>query len=128
NYEGIVDYAFNLIDFDPKFQGAFWYVFRDTLVVENLNHARALMGRYRMVTLEGDLVERSGAMTGGHYKTRMKFAAEEGKKLLELSERIASADAERANLIEKLDQIEEQISRINREVEELNRAISKKTF
>lgn len=34
---GIVDYAFRLIDFDPKFQGAFWYVFRDTLVVESLN-------------------------------------------------------------------------------------------
>jgi chromosome segregation protein len=51
------------VDFDPKFMPAFWYVFRDTLVVENLNHARQLMGRYRMVTLEGDLVEKSGAMT-----------------------------------------------------------------
>ncbi len=128
NYEGIVDYAFNLIDFDPKFQGAFWYVFRDTLVVENLNHARALMGRYRMVTLDGDLVERSGAMTGGHYKTRMKFAAEESKKLLELSESIANADAGRASLIDKLDRIEEQISHISHDVEELNRVISKKTF
>ena len=128
NYEGIVDYAFRLIDFDPKFQGAFWYVFRDTLVVESLNHARALMGRYRMVTLEGDLVERSGAMTGGHYRTRMKFAAEEGKKLLELSERIANADAERGKLLERLDRMEEQISHITREVEELNRSISKKTF
>ena len=128
NYEGIVDYAFNLVDFEPKFQGAFWYVFRDTLVVESLSHARTLMGRYRMVTLEGDLVERSGAMTGGHYRTRMKFAAEEGKKLLELSEKIANADAQHDSLIDKLDRIDEQISRISREVEELNRAISKKTF
>jgi len=128
NYEGIIDYAFNLVEFDPKFQGAFWYVFRDTLVVENLDHARALMGRYRMVTLDGDLVERSGAMTGGHYRARMKFAAEEGRKLLELSERISGADAERGKLIERLDRIEGQISHLTREVEELNRAISKKTF
>ena len=86
NYEGIVDYAFNLVDFEPKFQGAFWYVFRDTLVVESLSHARTLMGRYRMVP---------GRRSGGeirsddrsHYRTRMKFAAEEGKKLLELSKR-----------------------------------------
>ncbi|HEX7445064.1 MAG TPA: AAA family ATPase, partial [Methanothrix sp.] len=82
NYAGVVDYALNLVEFDSKFMNAFWYVFRDTLVMESLNHARALMGRYRMVTLEGDLVEKSGAMTGGHYRTRMKFAAEEGKKLL----------------------------------------------
>ena len=128
NYAGVVDYALNLVEFDSKFMNAFWYVFRDTLVMESLNHARALMGRYRMVTLEGDLVEKSGAMTGGHYRTRMKFAAEEGKKLLELSEKIANADAERGSRLDKLDRIEEQISHLSREVEELNKVISKKTF
>jgi chromosome segregation protein len=128
NYAGVVDYALNLVDYDSKFMNAFWYVFRDTLVVESLTHARALMGRYRMVTLEGDLVEKSGAMTGGHYRTKMKFAAEEGKKLLELSEKIANADAERGTRLDKLDRIEEQISHLSREVEELNKVISKKTF
>jgi chromosome segregation protein len=128
NYAGVVDYALNLVEYDSKFLNAFWYVFRDTLVVESLTHARALMGRYRMVTLEGDLVEKSGAMTGGHYRTRMKFAAEEGKKLLELSEKIANADAERGSRLDKLDKIEEQISHLSREVEELNKVISKKTF
>jgi len=125
---GIVDYALNLVEFEPRFQSAFWYVFRDTLVVENLSHARALMGRYRMVTLEGDLVEKSGAMTGGHYKSRMKFAAEESQKLVELSEEISIAEAKRGGLLEKLDRAESEISRINREVEELDKVISKKTF
>ena len=97
NHEGVVDYALNLVEYDAKFLPAFWYVFRDTLVVESLSHARPLMGRYRMVTLEGDLVEKSGAMTGGHYRSRMKFAAEEKTRLLELSEKIAGA-AGRANL------------------------------
>jgi chromosome segregation protein len=128
NHAGIVDYALNLVDYDPKLLAAFWYVFRDTLVVESLAFARPLMGRYRMVTLEGDLVEKSGAMTGGHYRSKMKFAAEEKTKLLELSERIASAEEERTKRLDKLDGIEEQISRLSREVEELNRAISKKTF
>jgi len=128
NHPGVVDYALNLVDFDPKFLPAFWYVFRDTLVVESLGDARRLMGRYRMVTLEGDLVEKSGAMTGGHYRSKMKFAAEEKNRLLELSDRIASAEGERSERLEKQDRIEEQISRISREVEELNKTISKKTF
>ncbi|NMC10407.1 MAG: chromosome segregation protein SMC [Methanothrix sp.] len=128
NHPGVVDFALNLVDFDPKFMPAFWYVFRDTLVVESLNHARQLMGRYRMVTLEGDLVEKSGAMTGGHYRSKMRFAAEEEKKLKELSERIASAESGRNTYLDKLDRIEEQIARITREVEELNKAISRKTF
>lgn len=55
---GIVDYAINLVAFDPRFLPAFWHVFRDTLVVDDLETARRLMGRYRMVTLDGDLVEK----------------------------------------------------------------------
>jgi chromosome segregation protein len=116
----VVDYALNLVDFDPKYLAAFWYVFRDTLVVESLVFARPLMGRYRMVTLEGDLVEKSGAMTGGHYRSKMKFAAEEGKKLAEISEKISAADQERSTRLDRIDRIEEQISHLSREVEELN--------
>ncbi|MEA2045578.1 MAG: AAA family ATPase, partial [Euryarchaeota archaeon] len=55
---GVVDYALNLVQFDGEFLPAFWHVFRDTLVVEDLTSARQLMGRYRMVTLGGDLVEK----------------------------------------------------------------------
>ncbi len=128
NHPGVVDYALNLVDFKPEFLPAFWYVFRDTLVVETLSYARQLMGRYRMVTLEGDLVEKSGAMTGGHYRSKMRFAAEEGKKLMELSERISAAEAERNSLMDRLEGIESKIAHISREVEELNKAISKKTF
>ncbi|OPY49967.1 MAG: Chromosome partition protein Smc [Methanosaeta sp. PtaU1.Bin060] len=127
-HPGVVDYALNLVSYDPRFSPAFWHAFRDTLVVETLSHARQLMGRYRMVTLEGDLVERSGAMTGGHYRSRMKFAAEENKRLVELSERISKAEGERSTRMDRLDEIEGQIAGLGREVEELDKAISKRTF
>jgi chromosome segregation protein len=127
-FEGVVDYALNLVKFDPKFQAAFWYVFRDTLVVESLSQARKLMGRYRMVTLEGDLVEKSGAMTGGHYKSRIKFAAEESKKLMELSEKIVAIENERSSLLDKLDDIDNSIYSLGKQVEELDKNISRKTF
>jgi chromosome segregation protein len=125
---GVVDFALNLVDFDQKFYSAFWYVFRDTLVVETLSDARRLMGRYRMVTMDGDLVEKSGAMTGGHYKSRLKFAADESSKLVEISEKIASIDAERSERLNRLDQIDSQISSLNKDIEELDKAITKKTF
>ncbi len=61
NYEnGVIGYAIDLIEFDPDFEPAFWYVFQDTLVMEDLASARRLMGRARMVTLEGELLEKSG--------------------------------------------------------------------
>ena len=119
---GVIDYALNLVDFDPKFAPAFWYVFRDTLVVETLSDARRLMGRYRMVTLDGDLVEKSGAMTGGHYRSRMKFAAEESKKLLRSPRRSPWLRTSEAPGWTSWIEIEEQISTSSREVEELNKA------
>lgn len=125
---GVIDFALNLVRFDKKYYPAFWYVFRDTLVVEDLAVARRMMGKYRMVTLEGDLVEKSGAMTGGHYRSRLRFAADESKRLVELSERIAASDGERSGLLDRLDRVEGEISRISHETGDLSKEIARLTF
>ncbi len=62
---GIIDYAINLIDFDPIYTDVFAYALGETLVVEDMDAARQYLRQYRMVTLDGALLERSGAMSGG---------------------------------------------------------------
>ncbi len=62
---GFVDHAANLIDCDDRYRTIFSYIFGSTLVFEDLRSAQAFLGQYRMVTLEGELLEASGAMTGG---------------------------------------------------------------
>jgi chromosome segregation protein len=63
--EGMIDLAVNLIDCDNRYQAVFAYVFGNTVVFDALNQARRYLGQFRMVTLEGELLESSGAMTGG---------------------------------------------------------------
>jgi chromosome segregation protein len=63
--EGFIDYAFNLIDYDDRYQQVFAYVFGSTVIFSSLQQARKEMGQYRIVTLDGELLETSGAMTGG---------------------------------------------------------------
>jgi chromosome segregation protein len=65
---GVIDYAVNLVEYDPKYDRAFAVALGSTVVVDTLERARKLIGRYRMVTLEGELLEKSGAMTGGATK------------------------------------------------------------
>ncbi|HTY53356.1 MAG TPA: chromosome segregation protein SMC [Methanomicrobiales archaeon] len=65
---GVIDYAVNLIKYDPVYAPAFRIVFGRTVVMDTLDRARKLLGKYRMVTLEGELLEESGAMTGGSLK------------------------------------------------------------
>lgn len=65
NANGFIDYAVNLIDCEPRYDDVFAYVFGNTVVFETVNQARNHLGQLRIVTLEGELLETSGAMTGG---------------------------------------------------------------
>ncbi|MEO1430883.1 MAG: chromosome segregation protein SMC, partial [Cyanobacteria bacterium J06633_8] len=67
---GFIDYAVNLIDCEPRYDDVFAYVFGNTVVFENINLARNHLGKVRIVTLEGELLETSGAMTGGSVTQR----------------------------------------------------------
>ena len=129
SYEnGVIGYAIDLIEFDSDFEPAFWYVFQDTLVMENLASARRLMGRARMVTLEGELLEKSGAMVGGSIssKSGISFAAAEKDKLLELAEEIKSLDASRNAAISKQDSIESHLFELSRKIRDNEATISRK--
>jgi len=64
--DGAVGFAIDLVRFDEALRPAFWYVFGETVVMNDLAHARAQMGGVRLVTLSGDLIEATGAITGGY--------------------------------------------------------------
>ena len=77
-----IGYAIDLIDFDPRYRAAFWHVLSDTLVVEDLVKARALMGGVRLVTMAGEVLEISGAMVGGTLdRGNIRFGAAAEDKL-----------------------------------------------
>jgi len=67
---GFVDYAVKLIECENRYKPVFAYVFGSTVVFETLDAARSLLGRIRIVTLDGEILETSGAMTGGKSKHR----------------------------------------------------------
>ena len=106
---GVVDFAYNLVDFDPDYAGVFSYVLGDTLVVDDMDTAREFMGDFRMVTLEGDLVEKSGAMTGGSSKgTRYSFSGGQGQ-LERIAATINDLEDERQSIREDLRDVEDRL-------------------
>jgi chromosome segregation protein len=110
NMPGVVDFAYNLVDFDSQYAAVFSYVLGDTLVVEDMETARDLMGDYRLVTLDGDLVEKSGAMTGGSRSGSRYSFSKSGKGQLErVAERIQRLEDERADIREDVRDIEERL-------------------
>ncbi|WP_267162668.1 chromosome segregation protein SMC [Halovenus salina] len=109
NHDGVVDFAYNLVDFGSEYAGIFSYVLGDTLVVDDIETARELMGEFRIVTLDGDLVEKSGAMTGGSKKgSRYSFEGTDGK-LERVAARINDLEDERQSIRTEVRELEDRL-------------------
>jgi chromosome segregation protein len=108
--------AIDLIRHEPVYAEVFRYVLGDTLVFDNLANARRELGRCRAVTLEGELLEKSGAMTGGSLQQRtgqLSFGGGGGerdeaeplrRRLLELGESLLACRRREAELGRELEQ------------------------
>lgn len=110
NEPGVIDWAINLVSYEDIHKDAFSYAFADTLVVKNLEASRRLIGRYRMVTVQGDLVERSGAMTGGAaIKSNIHFGADSEKQKDRYQEQKAETEKFIKQLTDEYDDLENQM-------------------
>ncbi len=115
NFSGVRDIAINLIRFDKRYDKAFSYIFGSTLVVDDIPTARKVgIGRARMVTLEGDLTETSGAMIGGY---RRKTAGVFEQK--DIDSQIVSAEKELELLSSNLSELQSLKVSENSQIENL---------
>lgn len=84
--KGAVDFAINLVEYEERFERAVKFAFGDTLIVKDFESAKSIgIGNYRMVTLDGELFEKTGVITGGSQRSGgelgRRFYEEERKKL-----------------------------------------------
>ncbi|MGL5805095.1 MAG: chromosome segregation protein SMC [Xenococcaceae cyanobacterium] len=94
---GFLDLAVNLINCQPQYRNIFAYVFGGTVVFGSLQEARSHLGQNRIVTLDGELLEISGAMTGGSVSSRssLRFGtatSSDSKEIDILRQRLAEID------------------------------------
>jgi chromosome segregation protein len=118
---GAIDYAFNLVTYEDRYRDVFSFVFGNTLVFENLTQARFHIGKHRMVTLEGEILETSGAMTGGsaplhsslHFGNAKPSESSETKqlrdRLLEIDQMLASLNHRLRGALTGIAKYEEQL-------------------
>lgn len=95
--KGFIDLAVDLVECDPRYRNIFLYIFGSTVVFETLNDARPHLGKNRIVTLDGELLESSGAMTGGSKPSRSSIrfgtsASNDSQEVESLRQRLAEIE------------------------------------
>ncbi|MBN8659756.1 MAG: chromosome segregation protein SMC [Candidatus Obscuribacter phosphatis] len=120
NRPGVIDFAYNLIDFNPRFVKAFQYACGQTIVLDTMDNARKLINQARMVTLEGELFDKSGSISGGNdNKARMHFGSR-GETDLSVLKQTAKSLAEQLRWLK--DSIKELENSLAEERAKLNKA------
>ena len=93
--EGFVDMADKLLEFDPKYSGIIGSLLARTAVVDNIDNgidmAKKYSYRFKIVTLDGQVLNAGGSMTGGSRGSGAGFLSRT-TEIESLREKVASLE------------------------------------
>ena len=103
-YEGFVGVAAELVTFNKKYEGIIYNLLGRTVVVDNMDTGIAMAKEnkysYRIVTLKGDIINSSGAITGGSIAQKTVNILGRGREIEDLQNEIKQIKI-KINSIEK---------------------------
>ncbi|MCA1030041.1 chromosome segregation protein SMC [Bacillus timonensis] len=116
DHQGFIGVGSDLITFDRKFNSVINNLLGTVIVTKDLKAAnelaRLLNYRYRLVTLDGDVVNPGGSMTGGGVKNQKN-----SNSLLSRGREIEAITAKYNEMNEKTTQLEENVKSLKRTIE-----------
>ena len=130
---GFIGVASDLISFDTRFRSIILNQLGNIIVVDNIdnanNMAKKINHRYRIVTLDGDLINVGGSITGGKIKIRNiisdKFELDKTKKELEvITSKIKDIEESINNISNDIKANEDKLYLVNKDKIELSEYIS----
>ncbi len=120
---GVIDCAVNLISFDTKFTNVMNLIFGSTVVMESFDAAKKYIKEFRMVTLDGELFEKSGVISGGYIELPSFEGIRIIEKINELKTKRDSLQSQYTDLLSRVEEakanrniLENEISRMKEEI------------
>jgi len=116
NAEGFIDLAVNLATFDPKFVNVIGNQLGSVVIAESLNDAyrisKEIEHRYKVVTLEGEVVHIGGSLTGGNARSR--------RGILNENYELEKAIYNKKTLVKDIKVLEEKINELDTKIGSMN--------
>lgn len=128
---GVIGIAADLVTFDKKYEQIILNLLGRTVVVDNMQNAINLAKEnsysFRIITIEGDVINPSGAITGGSVakKTvnilgRSREIESLEKEIKKLKETIQTLEKEKENYISSSENIIEEVDGLEKQLQEID--------
>ncbi|MFF2015691.1 chromosome segregation protein SMC [Paenibacillus sp. NPDC058177] len=121
--EGFVGIGSELVGFDDKYANIVGSLLGNVVIAESLEQANRIAAkcqyRYRVVTLEGDVVNAGGSMTGGSQHKKNNSLLSRKRQLDQLSGEIEETERQIAKLKQGIDRLREEQEKASVKLEEL---------
>ncbi len=126
NDKGIRGIATDLVDYEDRFQGVINYLLGRVIITETMDDAikysKTIKNGARFVTLEGEVVNAGGAITGGKYKNKSTNLIERKSEISKLEEEILEFKGIKSDLDNSLNELSEKKNNLAGEKEKLDLA------
>ena len=103
---GCLGVASELVQCAPEYRSIIANLLGRTIIADNLDHGIPIMQagnhRFRLVTLEGDVMHSGGSMTGGSTQSKVSNLLSRERELKELTEQLKTGKAEFEQMKQKL--------------------------
>ncbi|MBQ6973669.1 MAG: chromosome segregation protein SMC [Oscillospiraceae bacterium] len=117
---GFVGIASELVEYDKRYDGIFKNLLGRTVVVEDMDcgiaMARKFRQAFRIVTLDGQVLNRGGSMTGGSV-SRSAGVLSRANELRTLHDKLSSTKEKLAQAVERSEQTQRELDKANYELE-----------
>lgn len=124
--KGVIDIASKLVRVDNKFDELVTYLLGRNIVVDTIDNAIALARKYkyslRIVTLEGELLNPGGSMTGGAFKNNSNLLGRR-REIEELDDKVKESENVRKEYMLKKETKNNELILIRETLEENNKLL-----
>jgi len=121
--QGFLGYGADCIEYNSKYSNVIEYLLGKVVIVDNMKNAVSLSKQngsgFRFVTLEGEIINAGGAITGGKYKNNTANLLERRAEITKLGEELDKLEAFKEKCTADLEKTRNNIETGNMTVEKL---------
>ncbi|MCQ4635541.1 chromosome segregation protein SMC [Anaerovorax odorimutans] len=116
---GFQGFGTDCIRFEDQYRPVMEYLLGRVVIVDTMEHAVKLSKKaagLRFVTLEGEIINAGGAITGGRYKNKTANLLERKAEVTRLAEQLKAAREEKSQGTEQLADLRQEIERLRGQI------------